>query len=93
MEDVVIPGWALVVFGAVLLPWLVWLTLRVTSNEKDSAVRAATLDGLSIELSKISEEIKEGDEKIENRFKEINQKLDLFIHQEMTFLKQVIAKA
>jgi hypothetical protein len=93
MEDVVIPGWALIIFGVILIPWLVWLTLRVVSNEKDTAVWSASVNGLSTELTKIYDEIKDGDEKTEARFKEMNSKLDLFIHQEITFLKQVVVKS
>lgn len=92
MEDVTVPGWALAAAGFVFIPWLVWLTLRQISSEKDGAVRSAKIDGIPLELEKIYRQIEDGDEKIDNRFKELNVRFDMFIHQEMTLLKQLVKR-
>jgi hypothetical protein len=92
MQDIVIPGWALLVFGVVVLPWAIWITSKTWNNEKDSALRGAAMTALGDDLKEIYDELKRGDQKIDDRFKEMNSKLDLFIHQEITFLKQVVIK-
>jgi hypothetical protein len=90
MEDVTIPGWALLASGVIFVPWLIWLTHRSINSERDSAVRGSMLDSIPGEMEKIYKQIKDGDEKIDNRFKELNTRFDMFIHQEMTLLKQIV---
>ena len=90
MQDVTVPGWALLAAGFVFIPWLIWLTLRSITSEKESAVRSAKVDGIPSELEKIYKQIQDGDKRIDDRFSEINRKFDMFIHQEMTLLKQIV---
>lgn len=92
MEDVTIPGWAILVTAGVFIPWLVWLTSRSIKSETDGAVRAAMLNSIPMELEKLQKQIEDGDKKIDNRFKELNQRFDMFIHQEMTLLKQLVKR-
>lgn len=56
---------------------------------RDIAVRAAMLDGIPLELEKLQKQIEDGDRRIDDRFKELNSKFDMFLHQEMTLLKQI----
>lgn len=89
MEEVTIPGWALLVFATIILPWLVWLTNRVNSNDKDIAINTAADIHVTNELTKIYNAIDNQNQNSKERFDKMEAKFDLFIFQENSYLKQI----
>lgn len=79
MEDVTIPGWATIVFGAIVLPWMVWQTLKTYANEKDTAVNIANVQMLATELTKIN-----------NSIDKLDAKLNTFLAKEIALLQTAL---
>lgn len=93
MQDLLIPGWAIYVFGTAgggLLYWMVWLTLRQFKTEKLMALTSADHLHLKEGLEDISKSINETQTKIDDRFNRMDHKIDLFVSQEMSILKQLV---
>lgn len=84
MEDLVIPGWALALIsgiGTLLLGWLLWLTMRTNQNDKAIALNTANDLNVTRELDKIYQAVGK-----------LDGKLDMFLANELSFLKDQIRK-
>jgi hypothetical protein len=90
MEDMIIPGWAVATcsgVGSLLIAWLVWLTLKTFSNEKDISVNKANDATVQKELDKIYKALGSMEVSFKLSFERIDKKFDTFLAQEITFLK------
>jgi hypothetical protein len=96
MTDITIPGWALVVFAVILLPWMVYLTLQVIALSKEQGIQTATNSAtnnyVAEELKKIYDTLETNQTTVNQRFDQMTNKFDLFLSQEITFLKQIQLK-
>lgn len=92
MQEISIPVWAVGIFGAVLLPWLIWLTRQVISNEKDIAVNTNTDRHVANELKKIYEAIDKSNADMRERFTRLDDSITQFMSTEMNLLKQIVNK-
>ncbi len=92
MEDLTIPGWAVLALGAVILPWMIWLTKQVNANGKDIAINTANDKHVADELTKIHTAISTSNVESKANFNKLEAKFDMFLNQEMTLLKQVAAR-
>lgn len=84
MQDLIIPGWAVIiisVLGGGLVGWLVWLTTKTFENQRMIDVNSANDKNVSVEIEKIYKSV----ERLEG-------KLDKFLSNEMDFLKQMLKK-
>lgn len=80
MEDLVIPGWAIILMsgiGTLIIGWLIWLTLKTSENDKAIAINTARDNYVGEELKKMDEKIDE----IRREFKEWIDKLELQIER------------
>jgi hypothetical protein len=77
--DVTIPSWAILIMGAIFLPWLIWLTKQVNANEKDIAINTATDGHVADELKKIYSAIDEQREDSNKRFDRMENKFDTLL--------------
>lgn len=90
MEDISIPGWALIIFGVIILPWMVWLTLKVIGNEREIAVNTATDAHVAGELTKIYNMVEKQHTDTRDNFQKLEVKIDMFFAQEVNFFKQMV---
>lgn len=93
MEALVIPGWAvalMVTLGAGLISWLVWLTHKTNDNQRDIAINTANDKHVGDELDKIYKAIEDQGRASEKLFLKLETKLDLFLNQEISFLKHEV---
>lgn len=88
MQDIVLPGWAAIVFGVIILPWMVWLTLMVLSNDKAIAVNTNTDKHVADELQKIYDLIEKKGTETKEMFDKLERKFDMFVQMESRFFKQ-----
>lgn len=95
MADLIIPGWAVVLMsgvGTLMIGWLVFLTIRTFENKQCIAVNSAHDAQVSRELQQIHTAIDNIKLSFSSDLKDLNQKLDMFLVQEMNFLKSIIRK-
>lgn len=99
MEDLTIPGWAITAFGVVIVPWLIWLTLKTIQNDKDIAINTANDVKVNDELSKLNTQIEARFNKIDERIEKLDEKItqflmqgNLFLSSEVKFLQQLVSK-
>lgn len=62
MEDLTIPGWAIVACSGILpllIGWLIWLTMKTSENDKAIAVNTTHDTSVSKELHKLDVKIDE----------------------------------
>lgn len=62
MEDLNIPGWAVVLCGGIfplLIGWLIWLTMKTSENDKAIAINNNNDTSVSKELHKLDIKIDE----------------------------------
>lgn len=74
-NDLTIPGWAVVLIstmGGSILYWLVWLTIKLFSNEKGLALMNMKDGTFSDELEKIDKKIERLDTKFDRVFEQLN---------------------
>ncbi len=91
MEELIIPGWAVLLigsFGAAFISWMVWLTLKTLHNESAIALNTAADQHVGVELEKIYQSIDKQTRSTNSRLDKMDNKLDLFLSQELSFLKQ-----
>lgn len=95
MNDLIIPGWAIAVFGSVgmiMLGWLVWLTKEVYANKETIAINTAHDLQVQRELEKIYKAVDELKESFSADIKSISAKLDTFIAAEINLLKNKLGQ-
>lgn len=93
MNDLTIPGWAVITFTAVgggLIGWLIWLTKTTFANQEKIAVNTANDQKVGEELEKIYTKVNETKSELQNSFDKMERKIDLFMVNEITLLKQMI---
>lgn len=91
MEDLIIPGWAVMLMsgiGTLILGWLIWLTLKTSENDKAIAINTAHDTSVGNELRKLDKKIDELktetrgwieklEDHMEKRFDKVFQKLGI----------------
>jgi hypothetical protein len=76
MEDLIIPGWAVILMsgiGTLIIGWLIWLTLKTAENDKAIAVNTQADTFVRQELRKMDEKM----DHLRTEFKEWIDKLEL----------------
>lgn len=72
MEDLTIPGWAIVLMPTIvtgIVYWLVWLTKKMHENDLSIAVNNTNDENVKKELSSLNEKIDRMDVKIDSIMK------------------------
>lgn len=72
MEDLTIPGWAIVLMPTIvtaIVYWLVWLTKEMHENDLSIAVNNTNDENVKKELSSLNEKIDRMDVKIDSIMK------------------------
>lgn len=67
-RDLTIPGWALVLMGtlgALVLSWLIYLTIQAFDNKKDIAINNANDNRVGEQIRDLKQDMKERIEKLE----------------------------
>lgn len=91
MQDLVIPGWAVVLtsgLGTLVIGWLIWLTLRGNENATKIAVNAAASENLEKELKDIKDSITGARHEFKESFDKLDTKFDKFLSNELQFFKE-----
>ena len=91
--DLVIPGWAVVLSGALgggLVGWLVWLTVAVFGNKEAIAINTANDLNVTKEFNSINSKMDEMKKDFRVGFDKLEHKLDLYIKNENDFLKDLL---
>lgn len=68
MEELVIPGWAVVLIstlGGAVVYWLIWLTMKTFENDKAIAINNNNDTNVGAELHKINNKIDKMDDKMD----------------------------
>lgn len=68
MEDLIIPGWAVVLMatlGGGGIYWLIWLTIKTFENDKSIAINNNNDTNVGQELHKINSKIEKMDDKMD----------------------------
>lgn len=86
--DLTIPGWAILTMGAIIIPWLLWLTKQGNDNAKDIAINTSTDKHVSDELKKLNDAIEKQSAETKGMFDKLEHKIDVFIQREFEFLKK-----
>jgi hypothetical protein len=88
MEDLNIPGWAVILIGTLgagLVSWMVWLTRRQFDNEKAIAVNTAKDAEVGLQITDLKTDFKERIDKLErhmtDRFDKIFDRIDKITRQ------------
>lgn len=95
MENLIIPSWFVWVIGAIItlfIPWAIWITRASFNNDKAIALNTANSQKVNEDLQNIYDLIDESKTSTKERFDKLEVKLDTFLHQEMTLLKNIISK-
>lgn len=90
MNDITIPGWALGIMGGILIPWMIFLTRGFYKNQEAIAINTANDLKNGEELEKIYDKINESKKELQSSFDKLERKIDLFMVNEITLLKQMI---
>lgn len=72
MEDLTIPGWAIVLMPTIvtgIVYWLVWLTKKMHENDLSIALNNANDENVKKELASLNEKIDRMDVKIDSIMK------------------------
>lgn len=73
-------------------PWAVWITVQIFKSDKAIALNTANDAKIWEELTKIYFAVDNNQKSTNQRFDKMEHKMDLFIAQELSFLKQVASK-
>lgn len=82
--------WLLTGLSPFLVTWAVWITRQTHKNDKDIAINTVNDQKVRDDLERIYNIMDETKEDNKSRFDRMENKLDLFLNQELTFLKQVV---
>lgn len=82
--------WASSLFLTFLIPWAVWITRQTYQNDKEIAINTANDEKVGDELQRLYDVIDEVKAGHKDRFDRLENKLDMFLNQEMLFLKQAV---
>lgn len=94
MEDVTVPGWAIVVFTGCVVPWLIYLTIMAFKGEKHQGISDTIDQRMQSDLSRI--EVKLDDtkhhidgslDKFEGKFEKFENKMDKMFDRAIDLLK------
>lgn len=86
MEDLLIPGWAVYLIAGLVM-WMTWLTWQTFINRQAIAINTSNDENVGEELKEIKNSIQKGLDDNKESFKELNRRIDVFIGNEVTFLK------
>lgn len=92
MEALTLPSWITYIMTGALpgvLAWGVWITRQSYKNEKEIAVNTANDQKVRSDLERIYNIMDETKSDNKDRFDRMEGKLDLFLNQEISFLKQI----
>lgn len=81
MERIEIPLWLISMVGTGVIGWLVYLTTQSFKNQKDIEINAANDRAVASELVKINSAIEK-----------LGLRLDAFLSNEMTLLKEMLKR-
>lgn len=76
--------------GVLLLTWLIFLTKQMYSNQEKIAINTANDKKVSEELDKIYAKVDQTKNELQGSFDKLERKIDLFMINEITLLKQMI---
>lgn len=89
MPDLLIPGWALYLIAGLVI-WMAWLTFKTFSNEQAIAINTTNDANVGREFKEIKEGIEKMSTETKQGFDKINNRLDIFMGNEITLLKGLI---
>lgn len=97
MPDLNIPGYAVVLLGALgttLIGWLVWLTLKTNENEKNLAINTtndnALKENVAKDLKNIETKIDDLKAFTKDQINDLKNQINAFMGNEVAFLKDVV---
>lgn len=71
MEDLIIPGWFIVltgIIGGAFLSWAVWITAKVNSNDKEIALNTQADKTVKEKILEVKEDLNDRMDKMERHF-------------------------
>jgi hypothetical protein len=96
MPDLIIPGWLAYIIIGIYLPWLIWLTLKTNRHEKNIAINFEGDKSHNIAVEKAEQRfeaaLKASEERVTKSIEKLQGKMDLFVSDEVTILKQMLKK-
>lgn len=92
MTDLVIPSWFVVIMGALLIPFVIWVFVQMSENKKDIALNKQELSSIPIQIESIKAVVEKHSQDTKDQFDKLENKLDMFISNEMSFLKSFVKK-
>lgn len=83
-------SWLLTGLSPFIFTWAVWVTRQTHKNDKDIAINTANDQKVRDDLERIYNIMDAAKDDNRSRFDRMENKLDQFLNQELTFLKQYI---
>lgn len=90
-----LPSWyseLISVITPLLVMWAAWITNQIHKNDKEIAINTANDQKVRADLERIYNLMDEAKEDNKERFDRMENKLDLFLQQELSFLKTAALK-